>query len=84
MHSQFRLETFGIVLPFIGVFPSVRSIFKRERNSGTYRASTAFFSKVASNMMLAIGNALVFSIGIYFMVGLQGKQSFQPKLLTFY
>jgi hypothetical protein len=67
------IETFGIVMPFIGVFPEVKAIFKRERNSGTYRASTAYFSKVASNLPLTWANSIIFSVGLYWMVGLQAN-----------
>ncbi|KAI8608211.1 P-loop containing nucleoside triphosphate hydrolase protein [Chytriomyces sp. MP71] len=64
-------QTFGVVMPAIGVFPSVRTIFKRERASGCYRASSCFIAKIISAVPLCWINSLMLSIPLYWMVGLQ-------------
>ncbi|KAJ3066294.1 ATP-binding cassette sub- G member 2 [Podochytrium sp. JEL0797] len=62
-------QTFGVIMPAIGVFPTIRTIFKRERAAGCYRASNAnlFFtfvliilthSSVALGLAYCIGSAV--------------------------
>ena len=65
------LETFGVIMPFLGVFPNVRAIFKRERASGSYRASSAYLSKIISNAPLTLIGSLLLTVPVYWMVGLQ-------------
>ncbi|KAJ3084541.1 P-loop containing nucleoside triphosphate hydrolase protein [Rhizoclosmatium globosum] len=64
-------QTFGVVMPQIGVFPTVRTIFKRERAAGCYRASSCFIAKILSAIPLCWANSLLFSIPLYWMVALQ-------------
>ncbi|KAI9352051.1 P-loop containing nucleoside triphosphate hydrolase protein [Obelidium mucronatum] len=64
-------QTFGVVMPAIGVFPTVRTIFKRERAAGCYRASSCYIAKVISAIPLCWSNSLLLSIPLYWMVGLQ-------------
>ncbi|KAJ3265513.1 ATP-binding cassette sub- G member 2 [Chytriomyces hyalinus] len=64
-------QTFGVVMPAIGVFPTVRTIFKRERAAGCYRASSCFIGKVLSALPLCWSSSLLMSIPLYWMVGLQ-------------
>ncbi|KAJ3410044.1 ATP-binding cassette sub- G member 2 [Chytriomyces hyalinus] len=64
-------QTFGVVMPAIGVFPTVRTIFKRERAAGCYRASSCFIGKVISALPLCWTSSLLMSLPLYWMVGLQ-------------
>ena len=60
-------------MPFLGVFPLVRNVFKRERASGAYRASTAYLAKILSNLPQTLIGALIMSSALYFFVGLQSN-----------
>jgi ATP-binding cassette subfamily G (WHITE) protein 2 len=66
-------QTFGVVMPIINVLPLQRDIIKRERTSGTYRASSAFIAKFLSSLPLAYIGSLLLSIPVYWMVGLQNN-----------
>ena len=73
-------QTFGIVMPIIGVFPEQKLIIKRERAAGTYRASSAFVAKFISSLPLAYAGSLLLSIPVYWMIGLQNNA---VRYLTF-
>ncbi|RKO89550.1 P-loop containing nucleoside triphosphate hydrolase protein [Blyttiomyces helicus] len=64
-------QTFGIVMPTIGIFPMERQIIKRERSAGTYRSISVYSAKVASTLPLTIVGALIVAIPVYWMIGLQ-------------
>jgi len=68
-------QTFGVVMPTIGVFPIQRTIIKRERSAGTYRASSAYLAKAVSTFPLVIAEALLLTIPTYWMVGFQNVAS---------
>eukprot|EP00158_Paraphelidium_tribonemae_P009241 Partr_v1_DN28810_c2_g1_i2_m34268 putative ATP-binding cassette, subfamily G (WHITE), member 2 len=63
--------TFGNVMPTIALFTLERDVIKRERASGTYRASTAFVAKLLSQIPLVVVATLLFSAPVYWMVGFQ-------------
>ena len=73
-------NTFGTVMPTISVFTLQRMIIKRERAAGTYRASSAYFSKIASQLPLTLAGCLLFALPVYWMIGLQNSLS---RYLTF-
>ena len=67
--------TFGNVMPTIGVFPEQRQIIKRERASGSYRASSAYLAKFVSSLPLVLTGALLMAIPVYWMLGLTNNES---------
>ncbi|KAJ3066293.1 hypothetical protein HDU98_010397 [Podochytrium sp. JEL0797] len=68
-------QTFGVVMPAIGVFPTVRTIFKRERAAGCYRASSCYLAKFISAIPLCWANSIILTVFLYWMVGLQSVAS---------
>lgn len=64
-------STFGFVMPTISVFPDQRTIMKRERAAGTYRASSAYIAKVMSTVPVVLLGAVILVIPAYWMIGLQ-------------
>lgn len=58
-------------MPSIGVFPIQRTIIKRERAAGTYRASSAFLAKAVSTVPLVVAGVLLVTIPTYWMINLQ-------------
>ncbi|RKO90319.1 P-loop containing nucleoside triphosphate hydrolase protein [Blyttiomyces helicus] len=64
-------QTFGVVMPTIGIFPIERQIIKRERAAGTYRSISVFAAKVVSTLPLTFLGALLLAIPVYWMIGLQ-------------
>lgn len=73
-------QTFGTVMPTVTVLPLQRSLIRRERAAGTYRASTSYVAKWLSGLPLTLLSALVLAIPIYWMFGLQADLS---RFLTF-
>ncbi|KAJ3088572.1 ATP-binding cassette sub- G member 2, partial [Quaeritorhiza haematococci] len=73
-------QTFGVVMPTIGIFPEQRQIIKRERAAGTYRVSSAYLAKLVSTLPLNILGSLLLSVPVYWMIGLQPDAA---KYLTF-
>ncbi|KAL2916348.1 hypothetical protein HK105_204104 [Polyrhizophydium stewartii] len=63
--------TFAVVAPVVSTFPAERLIITRERAAGTYRASSAFASKWISTLPMLVVSTLVFSMPLYWMVGLR-------------
>ncbi|KAI8901915.1 P-loop containing nucleoside triphosphate hydrolase protein [Globomyces pollinis-pini] len=63
--------TFGTVQPLILVFSNQKRIIKRERASGSYRASSAYLAKFFSLIPGAIFRTLLLTIPVYWIVGLQ-------------
>jgi ABC-type multidrug transport system permease subunit len=64
-------QTFGNTMPILAVFPEQRQINKRERASGSYRASSAYIAKTLSCFPLSILGCLLLIIPLYWIVGLQ-------------
>ncbi|KAJ3087492.1 ATP-binding cassette sub- G member 2 [Quaeritorhiza haematococci] len=64
-------QTFGVVMPTLGIFPDQRQIIKRERAAGTYRASSAFLAKLVSTLPLNILGSLLLAVPVYWMIGLR-------------
>ncbi|EGF83345.1 hypothetical protein BATDEDRAFT_8584 [Batrachochytrium dendrobatidis JAM81] len=64
-------QTFSVVMPNISVFPIQRQIIKRERAAGSYRSSSAFIAKWISSLPLSFLGAIVLTVPIYWMAGLQ-------------
>lgn len=62
---------FGNVMPTIIVFTLQKQIIKRERASGTYRASSAYLAKIFSQFPVTILATLLFGIPVYWIIGLQ-------------
>ena len=65
--------SFGYVMPTIAVFTQQREIIKRERASGTYRASSAYLAKLFSQLPLTVLATLIFVIPVYWMIGLDNN-----------
>ncbi|ORY43825.1 P-loop containing nucleoside triphosphate hydrolase protein [Rhizoclosmatium globosum] len=66
-------QTFSVVMPNISVLPTVRTIFKRERAAGCYRASSCYLAKLVSSIPMVCLNSLMMSTPLYWMVGLQNN-----------
>ncbi|KAJ3173030.1 Hydroxyacid-oxoacid transhydrogenase, mitochondrial [Geranomyces variabilis] len=64
-------QTFSFLMPIITVFPLERRIILRERASGSYRTSAAYLAKAISLWPLACLSSLLFSVCVYWLVGLQ-------------
>eukprot|EP00474_Spongospora_subterranea_P002506 CRZ02964.1 hypothetical protein [Spongospora subterranea] len=64
-------QSFGVVMPIIGRFPADKALIRRERSAGTYRAETAFLSKVTTSLIQPLASAAISSCILYWMVGLQ-------------
>jgi ABC-type multidrug transport system ATPase subunit len=62
---------FTCIMPLTVVFPSERSITKRERSSGAYFSWTAYLSKFFAHVPLLTFNALLLSMPIYLLVNLR-------------
>lgn len=63
-------EFFGALI-VINTFPSERKIVLRERAAGTYYSSAYFMAKIASDTALQLLMPILFSIIVYWLVGLQ-------------
>lgn len=61
---------FGALI-VINTFPSERKIVLRERAAGTYYSSAYFMAKIASDTVLQLLMPIIFSIIVYWLVGLQ-------------
>jgi ABC-type multidrug transport system permease subunit len=59
----------GVVMPIVNAFPDARAIIKRERSSGSYRASSAFIAKAITAIPLSMAGLLLMAIPIYWMIG---------------
>ena len=55
----------------IDSFPSERILTLRERAAGTYKASAYFLSKTFSELPFQLAQPIVFSVVVYFLIGLQ-------------
>ncbi|KNC98891.1 uncharacterized protein SPPG_05858 [Spizellomyces punctatus DAOM BR117] len=64
-------QTFSFLMPIITVFPLERRIILRERAAGSYRVSAAYLAKSLSQWPLAICASLLFSLPVYWLIGLQ-------------
>ncbi|XP_061889176.1 broad substrate specificity ATP-binding cassette transporter ABCG2d isoform X2 [Entelurus aequoreus] len=53
------------------LFITERKLFVHEYTSGYYRVSVYFLSKVLSDMVLRTVTSVIFSCGVYFMIGLK-------------
>ncbi|KAJ3064487.1 hypothetical protein HDU98_012104 [Podochytrium sp. JEL0797] len=74
-------QIMGTVFPTILTFPSVRAICQRERESNMYRASSMFVATSLSLVPLALLRITLFSIPLYWMVGLGHTAS---QFFTYY
>jgi ABC-type multidrug transport system ATPase subunit/ABC-type multidrug transport system permease subunit len=63
--------SYGIVMPNIVVFVLQRAVIQRERSSGTYRASTAFLSKVFVFFPLVTLLVVITCFPLYWIIKLQ-------------
>ncbi len=61
---------FGSLLT-INSFPSERVLVLRERAAGTYFVSAYFLAKTTAETLTTLGSPIVFSIAVYWLVGLQ-------------
>eukprot|EP01111_Echinosteliopsis_oligospora_P006031 TRINITY_DN1997_c0_g2_i1.p1 TRINITY_DN1997_c0_g2~~TRINITY_DN1997_c0_g2_i1.p1 ORF type:complete len:623 (+),score=155.49 TRINITY_DN1997_c0_g2_i1:63-1931(+) len=61
---------FGALI-VINTFPSERKIILRERAAGTYFSSAYFMAKIASDTVLQLLMPILFSVIVYWLVGLQ-------------
>ncbi|KAJ3088847.1 ATP-binding cassette sub- G member 2, partial [Phlyctochytrium bullatum] len=73
-------QTFGVVMPTIGVIPVRRQIILRERASGAYAASAAYLSNWISSLPLALAGSAVLALPIYWIIGFQASAT---RYLTF-
>ncbi len=64
-------QSFGGVFSVIFQFPSERSIITRERASNMYRTSSYFVSKTMTDMPKTLVFNTIFSLIVYWMVGLR-------------
>lgn len=64
-------QCFGGAFSIIFVFPLERSVVTRERASGTYRVSSYFFSKTICELPRTFFFNMLFSVILYWMVGLR-------------
>ncbi|KAI9144775.1 P-loop containing nucleoside triphosphate hydrolase protein [Paraphysoderma sedebokerense] len=60
-------------LSIINSFPSERLLVLRERAAGTYQASSYFLAKNLAEAIMQLICPIVFSVIVYFMVGLQAS-----------
>ncbi|CAF0962951.1 unnamed protein product [Didymodactylos carnosus] len=58
-------------LTVINTFPVERALTLRERASGTYLASAYFVSKIIVETLVQLPVPILFSISVYFLIGLQ-------------
>ncbi|KAJ3023038.1 hypothetical protein HKX48_004520 [Thoreauomyces humboldtii] len=63
-------QTFSFLMPIITVWPLERRIILRERASGSYRTSAVYLAKAVSQWPLAALSSLLFSIPVYWLIGL--------------
>lgn len=68
-------ETFAFTMPLAVVVPTERKMIKRERNSVSYKASSAYLAKIISVVPQALFKTLILSSIVYWSVGLQAYAS---------
>lgn len=64
-------QCFGIVFATVLVFTAEKPIFRKERQSGSYRVSSYFLAKNLSEFPIQIVPPFIFTVICYFMVGLR-------------
>ncbi|KAJ3017894.1 UNVERIFIED_CONTAM: ABC transporter G member 24 [Siphonaria sp. JEL0065] len=74
-------QIMGTLFPTILGFPETRAIFQRERESNTYRAVSVYIAAVISSLPLAMLRIRIFSIPLYWMVGLSATAT---QFFTYY
>eukprot|EP00128_Syssomonas_multiformis_P012306 Colp12_sorted_trinity150504_noHs@9986 len=68
-------QSFGSVFGVVFVYPLERSVVLRERASGTYRVSPYFVGKIISELPRTLFFTMLFTIIMYWMVGLRATAS---------
>ena len=63
---------FGALIQ-INSFPSERALSLRERAAGTYYASAYFLAKTTAETFTQIVTPIIFSLTVYFLIGLQAE-----------
>ncbi|SPR01275.1 unnamed protein product (mitochondrion) [Plasmodiophora brassicae] len=68
-------QTFGVVMPIIGVLPVSKALIRRERSAGTYRAGSAFLARVITGGFLPIISCVYLTAVVYWPIGLRNSAS---------
>eukprot|EP00474_Spongospora_subterranea_P001649 CRZ02107.1 hypothetical protein [Spongospora subterranea] len=64
-------QSFGVVMPIVGVLPSIQALIRKERSAGSYRAISAFLSKLVTTVIQPVVAGIISCALIYLMAGLK-------------